>query len=331
MKTRIFLVRHAEAEGNYYRRFHGQYDSLVTENGKRQIEMLRRRFESEQIDACYASDLFRTRKTAQAVWLQKGLRLQTDERLREIAAGRWEDVPFGWLEWHDADKFREFSADPEHWHVDGSESYEQLTGRFLAALEDIAKQTAGGTAAVFSHACVLGRAQRILNGGQQPPYCDNTAVSLLEYENGTWTIRYLNDASHVPEEISTFSRQKWWRRGGDSLDFNLRFRECAPGQWDAVQRERVIGHAAVDLLTGQITQLELDEDRRGVALGPQLLGQIVSTMRARGARMLEARLPMAHPAEHFMQEQGFIARQEGSMCLWQKDITVPQLRAAHKE
>ena len=67
MKTRIFLVRHAEAEGNYYRRFHGQYDSLITENGKRQIECLRRRFEREEVSACYASDLFRTRKTAEAV------------------------------------------------------------------------------------------------------------------------------------------------------------------------------------------------------------------------------------------------------------------------
>ena len=33
--TRIYIVRHAEAEGNLYRRIHGWYDSPITENGKR--------------------------------------------------------------------------------------------------------------------------------------------------------------------------------------------------------------------------------------------------------------------------------------------------------
>ena len=41
--TTIYLVRHAEAEGNAYRRIHGQYDSLITPNGLRQIEALAKR------------------------------------------------------------------------------------------------------------------------------------------------------------------------------------------------------------------------------------------------------------------------------------------------
>ena len=31
--TTLYLIRHAEAEGNLYRRIHGQYDSLITDNG----------------------------------------------------------------------------------------------------------------------------------------------------------------------------------------------------------------------------------------------------------------------------------------------------------
>ena len=42
--TTVYFVRHAEAEGNTYRRMHGQYNSLITENGVRQIEALRARF-----------------------------------------------------------------------------------------------------------------------------------------------------------------------------------------------------------------------------------------------------------------------------------------------
>ena len=38
MKTTVYIIRHAEAEGNVYRRIHGQYDSRITPNGLRQVE-----------------------------------------------------------------------------------------------------------------------------------------------------------------------------------------------------------------------------------------------------------------------------------------------------
>ena len=38
--TKLYLIRHAEAEGNIYRRMHGQYNSRITPNGLRQIEAL---------------------------------------------------------------------------------------------------------------------------------------------------------------------------------------------------------------------------------------------------------------------------------------------------
>ena len=42
--TRIYLIRHAEAEGNLYRRAHGQYDSNITPLGRRAASLrLRRR------------------------------------------------------------------------------------------------------------------------------------------------------------------------------------------------------------------------------------------------------------------------------------------------
>ena len=61
--TRIFLIRHAEAEGNLYRRVHGWYDSLITDNGYRQIAALAGRFADVHVDAVYSSDLFRTMTT----------------------------------------------------------------------------------------------------------------------------------------------------------------------------------------------------------------------------------------------------------------------------
>ena len=93
--TRIYLIRHAEAEGNIYRRIHGHYESSVTLNGLRQIKALAKRFAGVPIDACYASDLIRTRTTAQSITLSHNLPLHCDPRFREANVGIWEDTPFG--------------------------------------------------------------------------------------------------------------------------------------------------------------------------------------------------------------------------------------------
>ena len=102
--TRIYLIRHAEAEGNLYRRVHGWYDSLVTDNGYRQISALKGRFDNIPIDAVYSSDLFRTMTTAKAIYVSHGLELHTRPDLREIGVGEWEDVPWGELSHRDGER-----------------------------------------------------------------------------------------------------------------------------------------------------------------------------------------------------------------------------------
>ena len=58
--TTIYLVRHAEAEGNLYRIAHGHYNSCITDDrGCRQIRALAERFRDVPVDAVYASDLIR--------------------------------------------------------------------------------------------------------------------------------------------------------------------------------------------------------------------------------------------------------------------------------
>ena len=108
--TRIYLIRHAEAEGNLYRRLHGWYDSVITENGYRQIAALEERFRDVQIDAVYSSDLFRTCTTARAIYKPKGLELKTRRALREIHVGEWEDLPFAEVVQLYPEEFKRFNT-----------------------------------------------------------------------------------------------------------------------------------------------------------------------------------------------------------------------------
>lgn len=328
--TKIYLVRHAEAEGNVYRRIHGQYDSRITPNGLRQVDALRARFQDIPIDACYASDLNRTCVTARSVYLPKGLELRRDRRFREVDLGRWEDIPFGWLERFEPERMTQFNKEPQLWSVKDSETFPEYTQRFLTALREAAEENDGKTIAVFTHGCVLRGVQYLLGGNEWPPYCDNTAVSLLGYENGAFRIEYLNDSSHLSDEISTFARQKWWRAGGDRRDFNMWFETEAETSY-AVLRDRRVGHIRVsgrDCEKGElrIEDIFLEESHRGRALGAQLLGQAVSLARKMGCGTLAATVPdeMRH-ALHFFERQGFLLQSEtDGAAVLKMDISVPQ-------
>ncbi|MBQ1371692.1 MAG: histidine phosphatase family protein, partial [Oscillospiraceae bacterium] len=225
--TKLYLIRHAEAEGNIFRRMHGQYDSRVTLNGLRQIEALRRRFEPISVDAVYASDLFRTRKTAEAIYLPKSLPLHPDPRFREVGVGSWEDLPFGELEHSFPRELDCFSRDPEHWHVPGAESWEDYSARFETGLRELAEAHPNESVAIFTHGCILsGGLHRILGLPHNSARADNSSVCLLHYENGSFSAEYLFDNSHLSEQISTQARQRWWRQQGGK--FNLRFRPPLP-------------------------------------------------------------------------------------------------------
>lgn len=328
--TRIYLVRHAEAEGNAYRRIHGQYDSRITPNGLRQVDALRTRFQGIPIDACYTSDLNRTCVTARAVYLPKGLELHCDRRFREVNLGRWEDIPFGWLERFEPERMTQFNKEPQLWSVKDSETFPEYTQRFLTALREAAEENDGKTIAVFTHGCVLRGVQYLLGGNEWPPYCDNTAVSLLDYENGAFQIEYLNDSSHLSDEISTFARQKWWRAGGDRRDFNMWFETEGETSY-AILRDRRVGHIRVSgrgCEKGElrIEDIFLEESHRGRALGAQLLGQAVSLARKMGCGTLEAAVPdEMRRALHFFEHQGFLSQRETDCsAVLKMDISVPQ-------
>lgn len=205
--TTIYLIRHAQAEGNLYRRCQGQYDSLVTPNGYRQIDALERRFRDSHFDAVYSSDLFRTMTTAGAIYRPRGLSLRTDPRLREIGTGCWEDHPWGDLLHRDARSLLSFWRCDPAWQVPGSETFPALQSRVCGAVERIASAHPGQTVAVVAHGTAIRSAlahwlclppDRI----SHVPHGDNTCVARLEYQNGKMTVCYYNDASHLPPELA---------------------------------------------------------------------------------------------------------------------------------
>lgn len=231
--TRIFLIRHGEAEGNIYRRAQGQYEGRISPKGRRQIDALAERFRNEQIDALYSSDLLRAQQTAGAITKYHNVPLQLDSRLRELNIGVWEDVPFGNLSHDYPEMMLAFNDDPDIWHAEGAETFPQMVQRMRAAISDIAAWHDGEAVACVSHgmairmfiADILGIPSAEI---YRVPHGDNTCVALLEADAGALRIVYYNDASHLTGDLSTFARQTWWQKPG-TLDLNnVRFQRFDP-------------------------------------------------------------------------------------------------------
>lgn len=232
--TKVYLIRHAEAEGNLYRRFHGWYNSLITDNGYRQIAALARRFEGEHIDAVYSSDLFRTMTTAGAVYRSHGLELHTEPGLRELGGGVWEDKTWGELCREEPESLARFHVADPAWRVEGSETFGEVQKRVCETILRLAAAHEGQTIALFCHGTAIRTAIAKFFGLPveeivQIPHGDNTCVSCLEVEQGQVNILYYNDNSHLGE-LSTLAKQNWWKGKGleDYGRANLWFRP-----WDS--------------------------------------------------------------------------------------------------
>ncbi len=200
--TEIYLIRHAQAEGNRFRVMQGHWDGGVTELGRRQIALLEERLRDLSFDAVYASDLYRAMLTASAVYKPRGLRLCAEPALREINVGPWETKFFGNV-FHDEPESAElFLNDPARWIHEGAETYGQVTERAYAALEEIARRHQGGRVAVVSHGvtirCLLAKRTGVpLRDKLRLPIVQNTSVTVLRRDAEGWALGLLNDASHL--------------------------------------------------------------------------------------------------------------------------------------
>lgn len=205
--TAIYLIRHAQADGNLYRRCQAWYDGLITPIGYKQIEALEQRFLDTHFDAVYSSDLFRTMTTAKAIYKSHNLPLHTDPELREIGSGCWEDRPWGELLQHDRESLLAFWRCDPAWIVDGGETFGGIQKRFDRAVQKIASKHPDQTIAIFAHGCII-RSTLAYWLGLPPdqirkiPHGDNTSVARLEYEANTVRVCWYNDTSHLSGDLA---------------------------------------------------------------------------------------------------------------------------------
>ena len=194
MVTKIYIVRHAQAEGNVKRFFQGRVDTDLSELGYKQIKYLAERFKDINFDKIYSSPYKRAMATAEAVNKYHNLEIIKDEKLAEIDGGKLEG-----MQWTEIDE--KYPVESEKWKMQIND-FQAPGGENL---EDVFKRLGKAATEVAEEIAEFDDLSRIYDVG----WADNTSVSCLEYENGKYKVIFKNDVSHLPDGLYTPTSAIW--------------------------------------------------------------------------------------------------------------------------
>lgn len=134
----VVLLRHGETAWNVAGRFQGQHDTDLTDRGREQAAAAGEAFRGAFVDRevrLVTSDLRRARATAEAVAGSLAVPLQSDRRLREIAAGAWQGLLQPEIEALDPDAFAAWRAGDDI-RLGGAETPGEAGARVREAVEE---------------------------------------------------------------------------------------------------------------------------------------------------------------------------------------------------
>jgi broad specificity phosphatase PhoE len=184
--VRLFLVRHAESEGNHEGRLQGRHEFALTTRGEAQATALANRFAGVGLSAVYSSPIGRTLATAEALASVAGVGVKVEDLVQEYDFGELSGMT--WREiWETRPEIVEAlvsgrSEFPEYPGEEGREPFRDRVRQGLAAIiethekdSDVAVVTHAGPIAVYL-LDVLGR-----DYSRPVPFTiDNASVTMVE-------------------------------------------------------------------------------------------------------------------------------------------------------
>lgn len=217
-KTRLYIARHGKTMFNTLGRAQGWSDTPLTQEGERGVQELGIGLKKAGIDfdQAVSSDSGRAIQSMGIILEEMGLTgkipYRYDKRIREWCFGSFDgaydgDLFFGVLpRVFQIDDFRKLSlmemaegiveVDTTGW----AESWEKLSKRIKDGFEAIAKDleaTGGGNAIVVSHGMTITTLIYLIDPkAVEELVLDNGSVTVVEYEEGTFTIKKVGDLSY---------------------------------------------------------------------------------------------------------------------------------------
>jgi broad specificity phosphatase PhoE len=211
---RLILIRHGETESNRERLALGREDVPLNERGRRQAAALAASLAGVPVAAVYSSPLCRAVETARPLAEARGLEVQVDEDLIEMAVGDLEGLsPREMLERY-GDFLREwFSTQAGSLRMPGGESLQDVQDRAWAAVERLRERHPEETVVVVTHNftihAILCRVLGLPLSSFRRLRHDLAAKAVLEVRDDRAIVISLNDTCHLEAEGLVEARSYW--------------------------------------------------------------------------------------------------------------------------
>jgi probable phosphoglycerate mutase len=154
--TRLLLIRHGYSSGNKDRRFSGQIDLPLSEEGIRQAELVCDYIrENYTVDTIYSSDLERAIDTVKPLSEALSLPINIHRELREINEGIWQGMLITEVEAKWPEEFAFYKANLGLHQFEGGECYASLLARLLPMIDKIVADNEGKTVVIGTHGAVV--------------------------------------------------------------------------------------------------------------------------------------------------------------------------------
>ena len=149
--TRIHLIRHGQVEGYDQPRYNGQSDVKLTDLGISQYQLLRERFSTYDISACYTSDLSRCVVGAEIISEQFEIQPIRRSQLRELDIGLWEGLIWEEILRRWPEEWQARLADLPRYRPLGGENLLDLEARVMPVIDEILNKNCGREILVVAH------------------------------------------------------------------------------------------------------------------------------------------------------------------------------------
>ncbi|XGW00631.1 MAG: histidine phosphatase family protein [Leptolyngbya sp. BL-A-14] len=156
---RFLLVRHGETNWNRDKRFQGQIDVPLNENGRAQSQQAAEFLKSIAIDYAVTSPMLRPKETAEIILQHHpDVSLDLEDNLKEISHGLWEGKLEAEIEAEYPGTLHQWQRSPETVQMPEGENLQQVWERAIAAWDHIVQTAASrpnpGTTLVVAHDAV---------------------------------------------------------------------------------------------------------------------------------------------------------------------------------
>ncbi|MFZ9678959.1 MAG: histidine phosphatase family protein [Quisquiliibacterium sp.] len=202
MKTELIMIRHGVTAWNKERRFQGQIDIPLDDEGLRQAQLLGQSMAGAALAAVYASDLTRARQTAEPLASAIGLPVVAEPGLRERHYGAFEGRTWDELQReHAADFARWRAREPDFSLPGGGETLLALHDRVETTMRALAARHPGSSVVAVTHGGVLDCAYRIATGlgMREPRQHDllNASINRIIFDGERFSLVGWADVAHL--------------------------------------------------------------------------------------------------------------------------------------